>query len=95
MVAKEVAATAQQYARLGQTNLLHVISPAEWRQEYGALLPVATERESWFAAIQISGRDLTQLSQAAAAIGLPHEQRTGQLRVAIPALQMVLEFTDD
>lgn len=95
VVAKEVVATAQQYARLGQTDLLHVISPAEWHQEYGVLLPLATERESWFAAIQISGRDLTLVSQVAAAIGLPHEQRTGQLRVAIPALQMVLEFTDD
>lgn len=95
VVAKEVAATARHYAQLGQTDLLQVISPAEWHQEYGALLPLATERESRFAAIRIAGRDLTQLSQAAAAAGLPHQQRNGQLRVAIPALQMVLEFTDD
>lgn len=92
VVAHDAAATRAQYAQLGDTELLKVISYEEWQAEYGTLLPLTNDRESRFASIRISGRDTRPLLQKAQQLNLPLKQRNGHLQVAIPALTLVLEF---
>ena len=92
LVAQDVDATRQQYARLGENDLLKVLSYDAWQAEYGALLPLTRERDSLFAALRLAGRDLATLSDAARQLELPQAYHNGQLRVALPALSLVLEF---
>lgn len=94
IVAQDVAATRAQYARLGDSDLLRVLSYDAWRADYAALLPLDGQRESLFAAVKISGRDLNDVATAARELNLPQASHNGQLRVAIPALTLVLEFID-
>lgn len=94
VVARDAAATRTHYAQLGDTDLLQVIGGGDWQAEYGALLPLADDRASRFAGIRISGRDAAAIARAAQRLDLPLEQRDGRLRVAIPALTLVLEFDD-
>lgn len=95
LVARDVAATQAEYARLGSTDRLNVISYQAWQTEYGNLQPLVDDRDSRFALLAISGRDTTALTAAASQLNLPMEFTAGRLRVAIPALALVLEFSDD
>ncbi|MFK3707282.1 VOC family protein [Klebsiella sp. NPDC088457] len=95
VVARDPAATRENYARLGETNLLQVTSYAAWEAQYGALLPLTDDRESRFASIRISGADAGAIAKAAEQQRLPLEQHHGYLSVAIPALALVLEFNHD
>ena len=95
IVARDVAATQAQYARLGKIDLLHIISYSEWQAEYGSLLPLVDDRDSRFALMTISGRDMASVMAAANQLNLPQEYKAGTLRVAIPALTLVLEFNND
>jgi hypothetical protein len=92
LVAQDVDATRAQFARLGETSLLNILSHEAWQAEYGALLPLANDRDSRFAALRLAGRDLEAVSSAARLLDLPQAYHNGQLRVAIPALSLVLEF---
>lgn len=92
VVARDVDTTRQHYARLGETDLLKVLSYDAWQAEYAALLPLADDRDSRFAALRLAGQDLAAVSAAARQLDLPQASHNGQLRVAIPALSLVLEF---
>lgn len=92
IVARDVATTQSAYARLGTLDLLHVISYSEWQDKYGALLPLADDRDSRFASVTVAGRDVVPVMAAANRLGLPLDYKAGTLRVAIPALTLVLEF---
>ncbi|BES85423.1 hypothetical protein PEC302107_16340 [Pectobacterium araliae] len=92
VVAHDVPATGKRYAQLGETDLLKIISYDDWQAQYGALLPLNAELDSQFAAIQLYGQPLPALSAAATRLGLPQATHNGQLRVAIPTLNLLLEF---
>ncbi|KAA9002714.1 VOC family protein [Affinibrenneria salicis] len=94
VVARDADETGKQYARLGDTALLQVVSLAQWQAQYGDLLPLADDRESRFACIRIGGGDTVSVVAAAERFHLPLKQQDGYLRVAIPALALVLEFND-
>lgn len=95
VVAHNVPTTQAAYTRLGKTPLLKVISYPQWQAEYGHLLPLTDDRDSRFALLTISGRDTTIIEAAAIKLKLPLEHKAGRLRVAVPALTLVLEFSDD
>ena len=95
VVARDPAATRKNYAGLGDTDLLQVTSYAAWQAQYGALLPLADDRESRFACIRISGADAGAIAAAAEQQHFPLQQHHGYLSVAIPALSLVLEFNHD
>lgn len=92
LVAQDPDATRRRYARLGETDLLNVLSYDDWQADYGALLPLSGERDSQFAALRLSGRDPVAVSSAALGLDLPQAYHNDRLRVAIPALSLVLEF---
>lgn len=94
VVAQEVEATRARFARLGESELLNVIGYPQWNQQYGQLLTLTAERESLFACIHISGHHTPTVLQTARRLNLPWRLQNGKLRVAIPALTLVLEFDD-
>lgn len=94
VVAQDVSDTRQHYAQLGETDLLRIISYDEWQAKYSALLQPDTERDSLFTSIHLYGQNLSTVSDAAARLGLPYASHNGQLNVAIPTLNLVLEFDD-
>lgn len=94
VVARDPASILRQYERLGGSGLLRVISYSHWQEQYGDLLPLPDDRDSRFASISLSGRDLDAISLEATRQHLPVQQQNGQLRIAIPALALVLEFND-
>lgn len=94
LVAEDVTAAQANYARLGKTSLLRAISKEVWQRDYGHLLTAPATRATWFAAIHLAVADRSHIAQAAARLALPLEQRANHLRVALPALNLVLEFSD-
>lgn len=94
VVAHDVPATRERYTRLGAIDLLKIISYDDWQVQYGTLLSLNAERDSQFAAIHFYGQKLPALSEAATRLGFPQANHNGQLRVAIPPLNLLLEFNN-
>jgi len=92
LVARNPQHTAEQYARLGETGLLKILSYAQWQARHGELLPLADDRESRFASITLSGLDPAPIVRGASALGLAQHQHNGQLSIALPDLALLLEF---
>jgi len=92
VVARDPQQTAEQYARLGKTGLLEILSYPQWQARHGDLLPLTDERESRFASITLSGIDPEPIVRGARARALTQHQHDGHLRVALPDLALMLEF---
>lgn len=91
VVAKAVEDTRERYAQLGETDLVKVTGYPYWQAEYGALLPLTSARDSLFACIRFTHPDPDSVAAAAKQLKLPVAVQAGVLRVAIPALTLVLE----